>query len=279
MTTDLHTLTGAYALDALPGPERAAFEAHLDGCEPCRAEVAELVATAARLGETLHAAPPPGLREQVLARIDTVRQLPPLADDADPAPPAEPGGPPPPPASVTVPGPAPVAPPQLVGDELAARRGAPRWVVAVVAPAAAVVAFAVVALGLAVTDLSERLGQMEAASGRLTDVMTAPDAEVVAVAAPDGPTIRVVMSASRGEAVVLVAGMDPAPQAHTYELWMIHDDVRVPAGIFDVDHRGQANRVITGDMATLTAIGVTIEPEGGSPQPTSDPVMVLQVAD
>ena len=33
---DLHTLTGAYALDALDPDERDAFEAHLPDCDPCR---------------------------------------------------------------------------------------------------------------------------------------------------------------------------------------------------------------------------------------------------
>ncbi|MYS39774.1 anti-sigma factor, partial [Streptomyces sp. SID5998] len=40
-TTDLHALTGAYALHALPDDERAAFERHLTGCSSCAREVAE----------------------------------------------------------------------------------------------------------------------------------------------------------------------------------------------------------------------------------------------
>jgi anti-sigma-K factor RskA len=54
--------------------------------------------------------------------------------------------------------------------------------------------------------------------------------------------------------------------------------VRVPAGVFDVDDRGRATRFVTGDMATVTAIGVTVEPADGSPQPTSEPVMVVEMA-
>ncbi|MGW4275741.1 RskA family anti-sigma factor, partial [Streptomyces seoulensis] len=48
-TMDLHSMTGAYALHALPDDERAAFERHLAGCASCAQEVAEFAATAARL--------------------------------------------------------------------------------------------------------------------------------------------------------------------------------------------------------------------------------------
>ena len=47
MNADLHHLSGAYAVDALDGAERAAFESHLLGCADCRAEVAEPLASAA----------------------------------------------------------------------------------------------------------------------------------------------------------------------------------------------------------------------------------------
>ena len=44
--SDLHKLTGAYAVDALDDLERARFEQHLDECDDCRFEVAELRETA-----------------------------------------------------------------------------------------------------------------------------------------------------------------------------------------------------------------------------------------
>jgi anti-sigma-K factor RskA len=267
MRQDIHTLTGAYAVDALSADEREVFEEHLGVCEACRQEVAELQSTAARLGGSLHDQPPPELKGRVLAAIDRTRQEPPAAGDgswpdgdADPASVA--GG----------------------RDELAAARGrraradgAPRWMLTVVGAAAAVLAIAVVGLGFAVASLGERLGQMETAAGQLTEVLTAVDAETVSVAV-DGTVVSIVMSPRRGEAVVLVDGMAPAPTDHAYELWMIHDDVRVPAGVFDVDDRGRATRFVTGDMATVTAIGVTVEPADGSPQPTSEPVMVVEMA-
>jgi anti-sigma-K factor RskA len=264
---DIHTLTGAYAVDALPADERALFEAHLEACDACAAEVAELQATAARLGGSLHQVPPASLRDRVLAEIEVTRQEPPSSPTG-----ASDGG-----GAVGGLGRAPGAGGIADLDAARTRRAAvPRWVFAVVAPAAVVLAIAVIGLGVAMSSLDARMAEMEAAAGQVSAVLTAADAETVTVDA-DGTVVRIVMSTARGEAVVLVDGMDPAPADHAYELWLIHDDVRVPAGVFDVDERGRATRVVTGDMATVTAVGVTVEPEGGSPQPTSDPVMLVEV--
>ena len=45
---DLHTLAGAYVLDAVTAGERAAFAGHLAGCEQCRQEIREFRAATAR---------------------------------------------------------------------------------------------------------------------------------------------------------------------------------------------------------------------------------------
>lgn len=77
MTAELHTLTGAYALDAVSGADRAEFERHLGECAACRQEVAELRATGARLGVAAAVDPPPSLKLVVLADVARTRQLPP----------------------------------------------------------------------------------------------------------------------------------------------------------------------------------------------------------
>jgi anti-sigma factor RsiW len=55
MSSELHTLTGAYAAAALPEEEREAFERHLRDCAACRQEVRELRAPA--VGGVAEAAP------------------------------------------------------------------------------------------------------------------------------------------------------------------------------------------------------------------------------
>src|SRR4051812_31948404 len=75
MATDIHTLAGAYALDAVDDLERVAFDRHLVDCESCRAEIDELRETAARLADSTWSAPPPRLRTDVLAAIAQTRQV------------------------------------------------------------------------------------------------------------------------------------------------------------------------------------------------------------
>ncbi len=83
--SDLHKLTGAYAVDALDDIERARFEQHLAGCEDCRAEVAELRATASLLADSVATTPPAPLRDSVLAGITQIRPLPPEVPVHEPA--------------------------------------------------------------------------------------------------------------------------------------------------------------------------------------------------
>jgi anti-sigma factor RsiW len=77
--SDIHALSGAYALDALDDIERARFERHLDECAECPAEVASLREAAGLMAETTPAEPSTELRHRVLEGITQVRPLPPVA--------------------------------------------------------------------------------------------------------------------------------------------------------------------------------------------------------
>lgn len=74
MSADIHSLAGAYVLNALDDIERAQFERHLAACPTCTVEVAGFQATTARLGAAVAEPPPPGLRDRVLAEVDVTRQ-------------------------------------------------------------------------------------------------------------------------------------------------------------------------------------------------------------
>ena len=74
---ELHSLAGAYALNAVSAPDQARFERHLAGCEQCRLEVRGFGETAARLGASQAVRPRPELRDQALRTAARTRQLPP----------------------------------------------------------------------------------------------------------------------------------------------------------------------------------------------------------
>ena len=77
---DLHTLTGAYALNAVDATERDRFEHHLRRCKPCGNEVRGLAETATALAMAVATAPPPQLKQRVLTAAAATRQMPPAAD-------------------------------------------------------------------------------------------------------------------------------------------------------------------------------------------------------
>ena len=89
---DLHNLSSLYAVDALEPAERAAFESHLAGCPPCRAEVASYAETTAQLAAAVALEPPPALRTSVLNAIHGTFPLPARPDTAT-ATAQSPGGP------------------------------------------------------------------------------------------------------------------------------------------------------------------------------------------
>lgn len=68
MEAGIHELTAGYALDALDGDERRAYEAHLGGCEQCREDLASFWQTTAALAVAASGpAPSLELRERILA--------------------------------------------------------------------------------------------------------------------------------------------------------------------------------------------------------------------
>lgn len=81
--SDIHALSGAYAVDALDEHERLLFEQHLAECDDCRDEVDSLREAAATLPAATPTAPPASVREAVLAGITTVRPLPPVLPVAE----------------------------------------------------------------------------------------------------------------------------------------------------------------------------------------------------
>lgn len=133
-----------------------------------------------------------------------------------------------------------------------------------VAAAAALVT--VVGSALLAGDAIEQRNRAE----ELASVVAAPDSRIVALEGEPGATLRVVWSPSAGGAVVLGAGLRDPGDDLVYELWALTDDGPVSAGVFEPDEQGEVRGVLELPAQPEGGWGVTIEPDGGSPQPTSD---------
>ena len=237
---EMHLLTGAYAADAIEGPERAAFEEHLLTCEACRQEVAELSATTARLAVAVAATPPVGLRGRVLHEVARTRQLPPRGATR----------------GVT---------------DLASRR-AP-WYRQPLAAAAALLL--VVSLGLAGLAATEHRDAQQARDReqQIAAIVTDPGATVRRVAVTGGGSGTVISSG--GAAVFHARRLPELPSGKTYQLWRIRGQGSVSAGLLG---RGGDVTALVDGVTPSDAIGLTVEPSSGSDRPTSAPVLLVPLA-
>ena len=238
---DIHKLTGAYATDALDDLERARFEQHLAACPDCRGEVAELREAAARLAEVTATAAPDSLRRSVLTGISQVRPLPPRAPQVETRP----------------------------TNNTPERRWFPFLVAAAVA--------LLVGIGAAVTQPwadndSRRLSAAE-------QVLQAPDAQKVSVEIGETGEATVVRSKSKDRAVIITEDMAPAPEGRVYQLWFQDPDdgSMIPAGLME---QGEDQTVVLeGSAAEATAVGITVEPAGGSEEPSTAPIVVFDLTE
>lgn len=257
---DLHDLAAAYALDAVDDAERAAFESHMEGCADCLREVAEFSEVSLALSEGLEGVPPPALREQLLAQIATTPQDATTSqgsvqlDDASP--------------TVAPKSPSPGSATDELADRRAARHRAPgrlsRWALTGVAAAA-------VAIGaIAVTQWPD--GTPDPSIMAVQEVLDAPDA-VRASESVDGATVTVVTAYSIDRSVVLTEDLAGAPEGQDYQLWFVGEDgAAVSAGLLP---RDDDQFLLEGEPGEAVAVGITLEPTGGSAQPTSEPLVAV----
>ncbi|WP_435737137.1 anti-sigma factor [Cellulosimicrobium sp. PMB13] len=249
---DAWDLLPAYALDAVDDLDRRAVERLLAADPAARQALDEYRDVVAAF--VVEHEPPAAARDAVLARVATTPQAErasatgPAPSSTDPL--ARPEG--------TVPS----------GGGPAAARARVRWGL-VAAAAAAVVAVAVP------TTVAVRATQEQS---RLQ-----AEADVVAQMLAD-PTATILRGdvAGGGEASVLVAGDDylfratdlPAVGAdEDYQLWVVGDDGGVTSAGVLADRDGTVQQLVRD--APGVGVAVTVEPEGGSEQPTTDPVVAL----
>ena len=80
----------------------------------------------------------------------------------------------------------------------------------------------------------------------------------------------------RGRAVLVADNMPPAPDGKTYEIWVIKGGTPQPSGLFKPKGDSIA-AVVKKPVKGADAVAVTVEPEGGSKEPTTDPMLVGEV--
>ena len=270
-----------YALGALSQHEAHAFDVHLrDGCPACYAELEQFDQVVGMLGTAaVPVGPPAYLRDLLTLRIERE------ASEA-------------PTASLSV-----LPFPEKAGA--IHRKPAPKpspftsvllpWAVA----AALLIAFAYtfttwrterqsLRTALAqqkaqssealneITNLKQQLAKEDAASvelAQINSVLSSPQWRIIPLAgqgpAPDAFSAKVYWDV-RGNRWVVTADLPPAPEGKVYQVWFVTPTANISAGLISPNKTGHGFTVVQfpSNAAPLAAAAITLEPEGGSQQPT-----------
>lgn len=261
---DVHALVGAYAIDALDDAERVEFESHLAGCGDCRAEVASLREAASALPATTEVRAPARLRSLLLASLgeqEAAPERPVAGSPAATTPVAEPV------VTHEVPLPAALA----LGDDVVVL---PRRKVRLAALAVAASIIAALGIGSTVVDELQRDDVPEAAPSLADRILAADDAEEVVVTFDDGAKATVVRSSRLGRALIVTENMPAPPRDSVYQLWFEDkEEGMVSAGVMPTV--SDQTFLLQGRAQDANAVGITVEPAGGSVLPSTQKTVAL----
>jgi anti-sigma-K factor RskA len=228
-------LIPAYALGATDPDESQAVEAHVPGCAACRALLAEYRG----LGDDLlYAVPtmaaPAGMTEHMRHRLAPTRQQ---------------------------------AAPEPWWARLRIRS---------ILPALGATVLLLVITNLYWVGRVNRLEQQAAGQTASLDGFAGAPAIPLRADASGSWSQGVVYAPTDGQlALLCVYGMPALPPDKTYQLWLTKDGKRDSGGLFRVTQDGFGLLVVRPErpLSEYSAVGVTVEPAGGSPGPTSPRVL------
>ena len=265
MNERLDELLPLYALGALTDEERAEVDAYVAARSQAQAQLADLMRTAGALPFAAAPVDPGGQVKSAL--MMRVRER--VREDASNAGASR----------------APAAPSTL------SRFKALRFRPATLLAGASLIA--VVVIGLWAMSLNAEVARLRDETAALRRELALQNDVIAQITSPAVRAMALlgtqVQPGARGQlladpgarsAVLVVSGLSPLPQGRVYQFWLIRGDTPVSAGTFRVDDRGRAVLPIESADAvgSFGAMGVSVEPDGGSLQPTGDIVMLSELS-
>jgi anti-sigma-K factor RskA len=254
----MRDLVPGYALGALTAEETRAFEAALRGSPELEQELAEYREVAGLLALDAAQAPAPDVRRRVMERV------------RDPM--AGPGVP-----------------------RAGVRPTAPRRSVTPALVAMGLAASILLAAGfyLKVQELELRLARADSASTALGRRLAEREATLDAILEPgvqlttltttgaEPPIVQVFWNRATHKVTLHSFRLPPAPSGRVYQLWLMRRGANpIASRLFDteVDGHGLAENIDVPAGEPIVGFAVSVEPAGGSEQPTTTPILVANAA-
>ena len=268
MDPSIEELLPFYALDALTPEEKELVESYLAEHPEARLQVQELQSGASALPNSVSPVlPPPHVKETLMRRVEADAQARERSSRRD-----------------TASGRAP---------RESARRGLRLEdifrVLSLGAAAAAILwAFVlnaqVARLRNEISSLNEKVAAQSQSIDDLVRNLPQPDqSDVITVSlkstADENRALgQLIANPNDKSAVVVISGLPPLEPGKTYQVWLI-GDAPVSAGLLTVDENGQSVLIVTSteSIGSFNSLGISIEPEGGSEQPTGDIVVLSKL--
>lgn len=251
MTTEhVDELIDLYALGALEPGEQALVDEHLDECARCRMlldEAKQIVLLMAWTPDQHD--PPPDLQHKVMRRVQQLQRVEGRI-------------------------------PQSWWQNFVQRwLHTPRWTLQA---ATALALIAALVLGGRTWQLQRQVSALQAQAGELqpvAELLREPGTRLVALNDPQDAS-RVLgyllLRPSDREAFLTTAALAPLPSDRTYQLWLINGNTPESAGTFAPDAHGVARISVEAPrpLDQYQVVGISVEPAGGSDQPTTTPIVL-----
>lgn len=278
ITKESQEVAALYALGALSQHEARAFDVHLrDGCPTCDLELKQFYEVVGLVGTSVEPETPSGYVRDLLA----VRIQREVAETHTPVKsvipfPSQPG----------------VTHAAVKASSTSSRSWLP-WAVAAAFLLAFVFSFAAwrTSRGALQAELDQIRGSSSALLSenaelkehlaetvQINSVLSSPSPRVLQLEGqePAPSSSATVYWDVQGNKWVVSANLPPAPEGKVYQLWFVTPDAKISAGLIHPDGSGHGfvQLQFPADIGSLAAAAITLEPEGGSEQPTM-PIYVL----
>ncbi len=258
MDPRIEELLPFYALDALTEDEKELVDAYLAEHPEAREQIRDMESAAAALPFGISSVEPPGhVKEALMARV---------AEDA----------------KARIAAPVMSQPPRrgLRFENLFRSLSMAAAAIAIIW--AVVLNVQVARLQNEISALNEQVAaQSQSISELVQNLPQTNESDVITVSlkstgAQSRPLGQLIANPNDTSAVIVISGLPPLEPGKTYQVWLI-GNAPVSAGFLTVDENGQSVLIVTSEesIGSFKSLGISIEPEGGSAQPTADQIVVL----